>query len=51
MQRLLIGFLGAFSLAAVTSVAIALTSQVKLTKTNVDASPEALFALIEDFHK
>ncbi len=44
-------FLAAIGLAGLTSDSVALTTQVKLTKTNVDAPPEKLFALIEDFRK
>jgi hypothetical protein len=43
--------LAAIGLLRLTSDSSALDSQVKLTKTDVGAPPERLFALIEDFHQ
>lgn len=44
-------FLAAIGLTMWMSNSVGLTSQVKLTKTNVDAPRERLFALIDDFRK
>jgi len=42
-------FLSAIGFVGWASRSVAVDSQVKLTKTNVEATPESVFALIEDF--
>jgi hypothetical protein len=56
MKQLLIGvlvpvFLTTIGFMRLAPGSAALASEVKLTMTNVNAPPEKVFALIEDFHK
>src|SRR5262245_27877837 len=54
MRRVLMGLVAALLLAALwrlSPVSAAFEQQVKLTKTDVAAPPEKVFALVEDFRK